>query len=86
MICVVDSGAGFETGDDWKCYFIDDNVSDMNDSSDISNNGSSVGAADENNMIIISSDDEDEFAGTIERPQIQTRKQTFILLQGSLSI
>ena len=78
-ISVVDSGAGFEIGDDWKCDFIDDNVSDINDSSDISNNGSSVGTADENNMIIISSDDEDEFAGTIERSQIQIRKQTFIL-------
>ena len=53
-------------------------MSDINDSSDISNDGSSVGVADEDNMIIVSSDDEDEFAGTIERSQIQTRTQTFI--------
>ena len=78
-ISAVDSGDGFETGDDWKCDFSDDNVSNINDSSDISNDGSSVGIADEDNMIIISSDDEDEFAGTIERSQIQTRTQKFIL-------
>ena len=66
-ISVVDSGDGFETGDDWKYDFNDDNESDMNDSSDISNDGYSVGAADEDIMIIISSDDEDEFAGTVER-------------------
>ena len=69
-ISVVDPGDGFEAGDD---------VSDMNDSSDISNDGYSVGAADEDSMIIISSDDEDEFAGTVERSQIQTRTQMFIL-------
>ena len=78
-ISAVDSGDGFETGDDWKCDFSDDNVSDMSDSSDNSNDGSSVGIADEDNMIIISSDDGDEFAGTVERSQIQTRTQRFIL-------
>ena len=78
-ISVVDSRDGFEAGDDWKCDFSDDNVSDMDDSGDISNERSSASAADEANMISICSDDEDEFAGTIERSQIQTRTQTFFL-------
>lgn len=71
---VSDSEDGFETGDDWKCDYSENNVSDGNGLNDGDSDGD-TDDDDDDDTILISSGDE----GAVELSQLQTKTQTFVL-------